>query len=127
MSSRARPDSSLGDAELERLRQDLYALAEVALENSSCRKALPATNTQRNLKPLFGAPPAGPLPRKVMASCDDKYATNERTAILEFDAGMFRSEAEDKANLRSQEYAFRMSRCVLSSIAESPPKTKSRT
>ena len=98
------PRCTLSEADLERLRQDLYALAEVALESVSCRRTLLVTNTQRNSHPLPDLPAAGPVQQKFTASSDDEYEPNERAAILEFDAGMWRAEAEDKANLRSKNH-----------------------
>jgi hypothetical protein len=95
------PDCSFTEAQLEQLRQDLYALAEVALESSSSHKTVMLAKTQRNPELPRGAP-AGPTPRKVTESFDEEYEPNERAAILEFDAGMCRAEADDKASLRSK-------------------------
>lgn len=98
------PDCSLSEAELERLRQDLYSLAEVALESISCLRTLLVTSALRNSEPLLDSPGAGPLPQRVTTSPDDEYEATERAAILEFDACMSRSEAEDEANLRSKNH-----------------------
>jgi hypothetical protein len=95
------PDCVLSEAKLERLREDLYALAGVALENLSCHKALLVTGTRNEPNQLLGASAAEPPPRTISASLDEEYEPGERAAILEFDAGMCRAEAEDKADLRS--------------------------
>lgn len=81
------PDYRLTEAQLEQLRQDLYALAEVAVESVPRYQAAPATKAER---------------RAGAASLDEGYEAAERAAILEFDAGLCRSEAEDKVKLRSK-------------------------
>jgi hypothetical protein len=80
------PDCKLTEAQLEQRRQDLYALAEVALESFSLRK-----------RDLANGPPRA----KVRVFPIQQYETDERAAILEFEAGMDRSKAEDKANFGS--------------------------
>jgi hypothetical protein len=93
------PDCKLTGAQLEQRRQDLYALAEVALESFSLRKRELATGPPRHQGPNSAM--AWPPREKIRVSPNQQYETDERAAILEFDAGMDRSKAEDKANVRS--------------------------
>ena len=78
-------DLGLSDVELERLRDALYTLAGVAVEGF-----LEERNALRSA--AKAAPP----------SCETSVgeARNERAAILEFDAGVRREQAERIVGLR---------------------------
>ena len=88
------PGCRLTEAQLEQLRQDLYALAEVALVTLPQHRPGSAIGNQRSQR--------SPYTDGAEASSEKmtpQYEAYERAAILEFDAGMDRSAAEDKANL----------------------------
>lgn len=84
-------DANSNRAQLERLRQDLYALAEVVADpaagpNGRWLTSYPFSQTFRtSSNRLSEVPPC------------DRYELNERAAILEWDAGMNRSDAEHEA------------------------------
>jgi hypothetical protein len=98
------PDCALTEAQLEQLRQDLHALAEVAVESLSRDQLQRATKTHHQLEPTRGTTAAA-LNGKGAASLDAGYEAAERVAILEFDAGMCRSDAEEKVKSGSKKRA----------------------
>lgn len=70
-------DEAVSDAELEGLRDALYAFAEVAIDICSKRVCPPDA-----------------------ISCDEREDFEERAAILEHEAGMPRKQAERRARLQ---------------------------
>jgi len=81
-------DCKLTDAELEQLRRELYALSDVAV-GTFCAQVMPAPNN-------------GPLSREVTLSFSliphpERQAVEERAAILEYEAGLKKLEAERQA------------------------------
>ena len=80
------PDCKLSDSEIEARRDQLYGLADVSID---VYKSLPASRGSRTQRM-----------RKAKSE-----AWKERAAIMEFEAGLPRSEAETKAShyLREEE------------------------
>jgi hypothetical protein len=108
------PDRNLSDAQLEQLRQDLYALANAALESFRHREK------RHNKYPVGQNPP--PLQKATVSETisllpvAERNLLEERAAILEFEAGLNRQDAERQALL---EWAGRSS----SGQASATPKT----
>lgn len=81
-------DCNLTDAQVEQLRQELYAFSEVALAAFSAQKPEPKRggSKERSVSPLLSQVPELERPQ-----------VEERAAILEYDGGRTRSEAERQA------------------------------
>jgi hypothetical protein len=79
-------DCNLTDAELEQLRQELYAWSEVAISAFCAQKPLLGSCRERGDSPMLKAIPDGERP-----------GVEERAAILEFEAGLRKPEAERQA------------------------------
>jgi hypothetical protein len=101
--------SSLTQAQLEQLRQDLYTLAQITIEGFRKREertdiapgaiGLPSIRAPFNIRTL------------THLTAEDHDSLEERSAILEFEAGFDREPAEKEALL---EWAGRKSRRVTS-------------
>ena len=74
------PDCELADSQIEQLRQELYALAHIALDAH-----------RESTRPANEDTPLAHLPR------ENREEAEERAAIFEFDAGLQRGAAERKA------------------------------
>jgi len=81
-------DCNLTDSELEQLRRELYALSDVALEAFSAQQR---AGTQAVSSPSNGDSCITAIPEA------ERGDLIERAAILEFDAGLSRPEAERQA------------------------------
>lgn len=79
-------DCNLTDAQLEQLRQALYAWSEVAIG---------ALCAQKGCSNNLGAPIASPMLSAIPN--DERPSIEERAAILEFEAGLKRPEADRQA------------------------------
>lgn len=105
------PDCSLTEAQLEQLRQDLYALAQITIEGFRKR---PESNDDETSAAPGSASRRAPLTVPSAMSLlppGDRASIEERSAILEFEAGLDRDRAEKEAVL---EWAGRKSRQVTS-------------
>ena len=102
------PDCRLTEEQLELLRGDLYSLAQIAIEGFRKRQesndVTPRTHGSSSQRTPLSTPSAiSLLPR------GDRDSVEERSAILEFEAGLDRDRAEKQAVL---EWAGRKSRQV---------------
>jgi hypothetical protein len=81
-------DCKLTDEELEQLRQELYALSDVAVEAFCAQKQSGAGvgSMAQNVSGCLSSIP-----------CPDRDVVEERAAILEFEGGLKKSEAERQA------------------------------
>jgi hypothetical protein len=81
-------DCKLIDTQLEQLRAELYALSDVVIEVYSAQKrANPADSSKlKNTETCLTAVPQ-----------EERQAVEERAAILEFEGGLKKSEAERQA------------------------------
>lgn len=105
------PDCNLTEAQLERLRQELYALAQITIQGF--RKGQKLTDV--SLAAAHDSPsqraPVDVLSAISFLPPGDRDSVEERSAILEFEAGLDRERAEKEAVL---EWAGRKSRKVTS-------------
>jgi hypothetical protein len=97
--------SSESDADLELLRDQLYALARATVEafpHQRCKNdSLHALNDARhafNIKTVEIPTTSFPDALELLSE-EDRYAVKERAAILEFDGGLSRDAAEQAALL----------------------------
>jgi hypothetical protein len=99
--------NALTDQQVETLRQDLYALAEVALEDFRHPEKRPSTGRTPLEKPR--SPDPHQLLEETLAqvSTSERHELEERAAILEFDAGLERREANRKALLEWSRHSSR--------------------
>jgi hypothetical protein len=81
-------DCKLTDLEVEQLRQELYALSDVVFE---------AFRTQRKTDSQTGPPAKEPASCISVIPNVERDEVEERAAILEFEAGLRRPEAERQA------------------------------
>lgn len=81
-------DCNLTDAQLEQLRQELYAWAEVAIGAFCAQRPGPKSNGSKaeSVSPMLSVIPS-----------DERTQVEERAAILEFEAGRTKPEAERQA------------------------------
>jgi hypothetical protein len=91
------PDTNVCDAQLEQLRKDLYSLANAALESFRHREK------PHNKYPAGQNPPPlhkATAPESIsLLPVAERYLLEERAAILEFEAGLNRQDAERQALL----------------------------
>jgi hypothetical protein len=91
------PDNTLSDTQVEQIRQDLYAFATAALESFRHREQCDGKVTQTPPPSLQRTTiPARVIPIVPVA---DHHTFQERAAILEFEAGLNRQDAERQALL----------------------------
>lgn len=81
-------DCKLTDSQLEQLRQEIYALSDVVLE-SFCAQKLPGAGRTGKSQNISGCLNGIPHP--------EREAVEERAAILEFERGLKKSEADRQA------------------------------
>lgn len=81
-------DCNLTDAQLEQLRQELYALSEVAIGAFCVQRPGPKSNGS---KPQSVSPMLSQVPE------NERAQVEERAAILEYEAGLKKAEAERQA------------------------------
>jgi hypothetical protein len=100
-------DCNLTDAQLDRLRHDLYALAQIMIEGlrnrQECSNMAPSAVVLPSIWAHSNVPTSTPL------TPEDRDSLEERSAILEFEAGLDREQAEKETLL---EWAGRKSRRV---------------
>jgi hypothetical protein len=92
------PECRLTEAQLEQVRQDLYALAQITIEGFRKRQE------PKNVAPLAPVSPSARAHFNVSGAISpllpaDRDSLEERSAILEFDAGLDRDQAGKEALL----------------------------
>ena len=90
------PSCQLSDAQVEKLKTDLYQFAEVALEGWRQGKKLEPKHALTSLTRLFSNRTHATIAHFPE---EDRCQIEERAGILEFDAGLFRIDAERQALL----------------------------
>jgi hypothetical protein len=92
------PDCTLTEARLDEVRQDLYTLAQISVEGFCKRRDPKDVTPAAHGSASQGAPLNVPTATSLLPN-EDRHAVEERSAILEFEAGLSRQEAEREALL----------------------------
>lgn len=101
-------DTNLSDEMLEKLRDELYSLANAILDGTTAAQLLPPRELPHHNCDKHDGPDTGDIPCDVGAASpypdvlallpeDDRNAVEERAAMHEFDGGCTREQAEKLA------------------------------
>lgn len=86
------------DVEVEQLRDQLHAIAEVAVEGFIAKERVSATRSPTEARPHDNSEDARPAALRLIAE-PERHAVEERAAIMEYEGGLDRDHAERRAVL----------------------------
>jgi len=90
----------MADAEVERLRDQFQAIAEVVVEEIIVKRRVLPTSSAREARPDHSRERARSAALRLIAE-PQRHAIEERAAIMEFDGGVERDRAERHAVLNA--------------------------